>query len=82
MTQFINQCVWKGWTRTSSSPPQLFRIAKTTLIDILRKEETSRRMKTELAKTSMISNQTEEGLAESELAASLVNGIKQLPPIR
>lgn len=63
---------------------QLFRIAKTTLIDILRKEETNRRMMTELSRSLLFPNnrQMGEAFAESELQNRIFKGVDQMPAMR
>ncbi len=63
---------------------QLFRIAKTTLIDILRKEETNRRMMAELSRSLLIPNSREAGesFAESELKNRIFKGVMQMPAMR
>jgi RNA polymerase sigma-70 factor (family 1) len=63
---------------------QLFRIAKTTLIDLLRKEETNRRMTAELSRSLLSLHNPEAGelLAESELKDRIFKGVMQMPAMR
>lgn len=63
---------------------QLFRIARTSLIDILRKEETNQRMVMEIAKAHQAphGNEIEEWFDQAELTERIFNGVKKMPPVR
>jgi RNA polymerase sigma-70 factor (family 1) len=63
---------------------QIFRIARTSLIDILRKEESHQRMMMEMTKNQPVThgNPVEEWFDQAELTERIFKGVKQMPPVR
>ena len=63
---------------------QLFRIARTSLIDILRKEESHQRMVIEMTKNHppVHGNPVEEWFDQAELTERIFQGVRQMPPVR
>jgi RNA polymerase sigma-70 factor (family 1) len=80
----------KLWRYRSSLNPeislsiQLFRIARTTLIDLLRSNEYNNRIFVvmSLAKENLFSNNVDERIDESELKKKVLKGVEQMPAMR
>jgi RNA polymerase sigma-70 factor (ECF subfamily) len=63
---------------------QLFRIARTTLIDLLRSKEYNNRIIVQMnpAHQQCLYNNVDERIDESELKEKLWKGVQQMPPMR
>src|SRR5580692_4944427 len=80
----------KLWRCRSSLNPeislsiQLFRIAKTTLIDLLRSNEYNNRIFVvmSLARKNPFGNNVDEQIDESELKKKVLKGVEQMPAMR
>ncbi|WP_158559250.1 RNA polymerase sigma-70 factor [Deminuibacter soli] len=61
---------------------QIFRIARTTMIDLLRKQYNSRNLVQQQPAQATAANDVWQQLAGKEIQASLLAAIEQMPPVR
>lgn len=84
VTQLTFIKLWKYRGRLNESLPlgvQLFQIAKTTCIDLLRKEGNRKKIQVVKTETAFIDNVTED-CNNRELQAKLNTAVQQMPPVR